>query len=641
MPNRIRVRGRRSAAAFVFLVACGVAAAEPIRIRDIPALGGERAYQWFGDGNPDHPAAPGNGNGHAEAGERVALGFQLLNLGREAVSGVQAKLAARDASIPLEWIRASITYGELPPVQEGASAVAAPLPPIAFRIPAGFAAPGRIPFVLTLEADGRVLVTREFELPVQAAPALELTARCEGEAAPGAPGRVTATARLVSGAALERVRFCVELDRPALLHSPWERSVGRLESGQEASAEFAVRPAAGIRAGALPLRVVLRGSASNVPYRWTYALPCSVAAATPRLRHPGAVVAHVASVLVEEDGVPLTLPQGEPVKGPFVETAVTFPEGRVAVEVRHVDPRTTCLSIAVKLDGASIKPGSEVEFAPGARLEFTWDVKPTVVFGAWVRIRPDRVVFEVMPAPVGMVFFPEGDVRLGRDGGLPEYGPEHTVTLPAFAIDAYEVTNEQYGFFLRHGVRDHARCCPEEPASKDHTPLGWSEELPRARPNVPVVGVDWFDAMAYAAWTQKRLPTEAEWERAARGATPGAPPGEPKFPWGADEEFWNRCNTGRIYPGPLPVGTFASGRTPDGVYDLAGNAAEWCADWYAGDAHGTGKAVDPTGPEAGKLRVLRGGSWDGYVLEAHTFARRSADPRLRRPDIGFRCAYDP
>lgn len=250
---------------------------------------------------------------------------------------------------------------------------------------------------------------------------------------------------------------------------------------------------------------------------------------------------------------------------------------------------------------------------------------------------------------------------------LADEKPVHSVGLRAFAMDRTEVTNAQYRKFLRHveETGDHRRCHPDEPKNKSHRPRYWGSFNPlladrdyaRTAPfgadtftadDAPVVGVDWFDAFAYAAWAGKRLPTEAEWEAACRG------PAGLRWPWGNDWA-WGKANVGGERKGadvparglekdgwiyPAPVGSFPLGRSPSGCDDLAGNAAEWVADRYQADAYSTHAAVDPQGPAQGEERVVRGGSSQSAPSQVRCAARASHEPEFRTFTLGFRTARD-
>lgn len=245
--------------------------------------------------------------------------------------------------------------------------------------------------------------------------------------------------------------------------------------------------------------------------------------------------------------------------------------------------------------------------------------------------------------------------------------PAHEVRLKTYAIDRTEVTNAQYRRFVQHvkETADHRRCHPEEPKNKDHSarydrefnPLLADPAYAKTAPfnaktfagdDNPVVGVDWWDAYAYAAWAGKRLPTEAEWEFACRGKAGN------RWPWG-NEWAWGKANIGGEKKGqdisargkekdgfiyPAPVASFVDGRSPFGCDDLAGNAAEWVFDRYQPDAYATSPVVDPPGPTKGALRVVRGGSSQSAPSQVRCTSRASHEPAFRTFTLGFRCARD-
>lgn len=229
----------------------------------------------------------------------------------------------------------------------------------------------------------------------------------------------------------------------------------------------------------------------------------------------------------------------------------------------------------------------------------------------------------------GMTFIPGGEYQRGRTHKLEDDGlkwvpevmmddrPVRTIQVDAFYLDTYEVTNEQYAKFVI--------------ATKHRPPYNWPEgRLPGGKEKLPVVAVSWEDAAAYAKWAGKRLPTEAEWERACRGLAEGA-----TYSWGERKPAKDLARYNAV-DGPQVVGKCKANSF--GLYDMAGNAWEWTADWYAKDYFAEAPAKNPKGPGTGRYRVLRGGSW-ADVEKYLTCAYRSwARPAERSPNIGFRCA---
>lgn len=235
---------------------------------------------------------------------------------------------------------------------------------------------------------------------------------------------------------------------------------------------------------------------------------------------------------------------------------------------------------------------------------------------------------------VQMALIPAGEFLMGtpipegQGGEFDEY-PQHSVYLDAFYIDKYEVTNAQYQKFME--TTGHA------------APAYWNDDKFN-KPNQPVVGVSWFDAEAYCKWANKRLPTEAEWEKAARG-TDGR-----KYPWGHEapnaEGMW-RANhnpgdkTADGFEYTAPVGSFPAGASSYGVMDMAGNVWEWVADWYRGNYYKDSPKNNPKGPNSGLVRGLRGGSWDNssYVIRAALRYRYVPDNNGSN-NVGFRGCQD-
>jgi formylglycine-generating enzyme required for sulfatase activity len=231
-------------------------------------------------------------------------------------------------------------------------------------------------------------------------------------------------------------------------------------------------------------------------------------------------------------------------------------------------------------------------------------------------------------APDGMVLIPAGEFLMGTEDGLPDARPVHRVVLSSYWIDAYEVTNEQYRRCVKSGV-----CAPP----KDRSAFDDAQQA-----NHPVTNVTWSQARAFCQWNEKRLPTEAEWEKAARG-TDGR-----RYPWGdaqgvIDAIVKQRTHNGEGRGGSvgvMPVGSFPQAASPYGVHELVGNVWEWVKDWYAEDFYATTPVHDPQGPLGGTFRVLRGGNWGENPLTLHAGHRGWDEMTYWGPALGFRCAAD-
>jgi formylglycine-generating enzyme required for sulfatase activity len=219
-----------------------------------------------------------------------------------------------------------------------------------------------------------------------------------------------------------------------------------------------------------------------------------------------------------------------------------------------------------------------------------------------------------------MVFVPAGEFSMGSNDGESDEKPVHTVYLDAYYIDEYEVTNAQYRKCVEAGV------CSQ--------PSYW-DDSGYNKPNQPVVGVNWNDAKTYCQWAGARLPTEAEWEKAAQG-TDGR-----TYPWGNQSADCSRANYGGCVGRPAEVGQYPTGASPYGALDMAGNVWEWVADWYAADYYGRSPARNPQGPDSGQYRVLRGGSWSASAYSLRAAYRGGSDPADRSGSSGFRCAGSP
>lgn len=217
----------------------------------------------------------------------------------------------------------------------------------------------------------------------------------------------------------------------------------------------------------------------------------------------------------------------------------------------------------------------------------------------------------------GMVEIPAGWFTMGSDSGPSSSQPAHLVYLDASAIERTEVTNKAFQKYV---------------SATGNTPLAWQEARPPGVPDEPVAGILWREALAYCEWAGMRLPSEAEWEKAARGTD------QRLYPWG-DRWDSRRANTAQSSKGvPVPVGSYPDGASPYGVLDLAGNLAEWVADFYEPTYYANSPERNPSGPQKVLDHGLRGGSWESPPEQATTSFRDSshgATPNLR---VGFRCA---
>jgi formylglycine-generating enzyme required for sulfatase activity len=248
-----------------------------------------------------------------------------------------------------------------------------------------------------------------------------------------------------------------------------------------------------------------------------------------------------------------------------------------------------------------------------------------------------------MSAPPGdeasMVLIPAGAFWMGSDAGRADERPRHRVSLDAYEIDIYEVTNARFARFVdAGGYANQALWSPAGWAwrTRFHVtqPDRWTDSRWNG-PTQPVVGVSWYEADAFSRYVNKRLPTEAEWEKAARGTD------ERVYPWGSD---WDPTRTNGPPGGrqTAPVGSYPAGASPYGVHDLAGNAWEWVADWWSPDYYASSPADNPPGPPAGTEKGFRGGSWfSSQPVSVSTTYREHTNVYefgVRDEMTGFRCA---
>jgi formylglycine-generating enzyme required for sulfatase activity len=223
---------------------------------------------------------------------------------------------------------------------------------------------------------------------------------------------------------------------------------------------------------------------------------------------------------------------------------------------------------------------------------------------------------------MALLYVPAGEFTMGSDNGELGEKPVHTVYLDAFWIDQTEVTNEMYAKCVQAG-----RCNPPVETTIDYF------NLPDYAKH-PVVFVNWEMANTYCSWAGRRLPTEAEWEKAARG-TDAFP-----YPWGEGIDCGKANYQSSCVHETSPVGSFALDKSPYGAYDMAGNVWEWVNDWYADGYYQNSPASNPLGPDTGQYRSLRGGDWAGDDFNARSAFRGRLDPAgMSNYYGGFRCAH--
>jgi len=251
-----------------------------------------------------------------------------------------------------------------------------------------------------------------------------------------------------------------------------------------------------------------------------------------------------------------------------------------------------------------------------------------VALGSYAPRRP----VERGPKQPPMVLIPGGEYVVGSDSGEANERPAHRVRVKPFYIDRYEVTNEMYGEFIRDaGYPPPLRWKPDS--------TFWPEDA-----KLPATWISWHDANAYARWRGCRLPTEVEWEVAARCSTGLAYPwgNEPALPSGEVPANVDGNDDGYRF-GPAPVGSFPKGRSCWGVDDMAGNVWEWLADWYLPAAYQDSTQRASAAAVSDSLfgqRVIRGGSWFDPISFARTTRRTGFDPNFKSDIIGFRCARE-
>jgi len=223
-----------------------------------------------------------------------------------------------------------------------------------------------------------------------------------------------------------------------------------------------------------------------------------------------------------------------------------------------------------------------------------------------------------------LVYVPEGEFTMGSDNGESDEKPVHRVYLDAFWIDQTEVTNKQYAACVSDGG-----CTPPFDASSYTRPSYFGTAK---FDEFPVISVNWNQANAYCSWAGRELPTEAQWEKAARGTDAHI------YPWGDDAPNRNLRNYNSNAGDTTKTGNYKTGKSFYGAYDMAGNVWEWVNDWYGDTYYQRSPSSNPLGPDVGQYRVMRGGSWYDNSYIVRSAIRYWFDPAISDDISGFRCA---
>jgi formylglycine-generating enzyme len=223
------------------------------------------------------------------------------------------------------------------------------------------------------------------------------------------------------------------------------------------------------------------------------------------------------------------------------------------------------------------------------------------------------------------VHVPAGSFLMGSDKGASDEKPVHRVNGSAFVMDRNEVTNRRYQACVQAGA------CARPSLAGSSMRTRYFDDAAYA--DYPVIFVSWAQAQAFCSFAGGRLPSEAEWERAAAGSEPRT------YPWGESAPDCSKANFAGCAGDTDRVGRRTAGQSPYGAFDMAGNVWEWTADWYEADYYGASPSQDPPGPASGALKVMRGGCWVSGASSLRTTCRKAELPNAWAPNVGFRCVY--
>ncbi len=330
---------------------------------------------------------------------------------------------------------------------------------------------------------------------------------------------------------------------------------------------------------------------------------------------------------------------------PVAFVSATPPDGSTIQEDATItvtfDGTPTGLSVS---GGQSSVPGTNVRitgpFTPGPlALHLSWaDGVVSLTY---------TVEADIPPAPEGMVLIPAGEFEMGSEDAeaLPREQPVHTVYVDAFYMDAYEVTNLDYKKFVLANPQWQKDRIPRALHDGEYLKHWNGNDYPAGKANHPVTYVSWYAAMAYTEWAGKRLPTEAEWEKAARGGKAGL-----KYPWGNTISS-GRANYVKNVGDTTRVGRYSANGY--GLYDMSGNVWEWCLDAYDENFYFSSPRQNPLSDvntlgnanliiddytNVKSRRVLRGGGWSNIASDVRVASRINTRPASAGSDVGFRCA---
>lgn len=247
---------------------------------------------------------------------------------------------------------------------------------------------------------------------------------------------------------------------------------------------------------------------------------------------------------------------------------------------------------------------------------------------SWVRPK------DLMP----MMFIPAGKATIGRNDDSHDSRPMHTVALDAFLIDKHPVTNRMFSHFLNEIGNQEENGTKWYDEKAKNARLRWSGNcwlVMRNYSEHPIVSVSWHGAVAYCQWVGGRLPTEAEWEKGARGED------DRIYPWGNQTPSYDYANYQGYQVSTTAVGAFPKGASSYGLLDMAGNVWEWVSDWYEHDYYARSLLINPRGPDTGATKVMRGGSWFNIDRHLKVSYRSYSNPGTRTANLGFRCVVEP